>query len=155
MAMKRYSIFPKALEHHHQIVMCHIRTLIWVGSYPSTQKQPVYFTARADWAKYDGEVVNIEVIQNSRGETLRDALYFHIEQWHWQNTLLVDSLFLLVEIRKGWSDSDSDFPTREKTLKEVRQSTSQLHDLSLFQGLSLFQTFLWCCKSSPDQRRLL
>ena len=39
----------------------------------------------------DAEVVNIEVILNSRSETLCDAVYFYIEQCHRQNTLLGDS----------------------------------------------------------------
>ena len=45
MAMKEYSIFPKApgLEPHHQIV---------VGGefYPSAEMQSVYSTVPADWA---------------------------------------------------------------------------------------------------------
>ena len=52
--MKGCFAFPKAptsLEPHHQIVQCHIRTLIGgVGSYPSAEKQSVYSTVPADWA---------------------------------------------------------------------------------------------------------
>ena len=54
MAMKRYSIFPRApavLIPHHQIVSCHIQDTHWrVGSYPSTEMHSVYPTAPADWA---------------------------------------------------------------------------------------------------------
>ena len=52
MAKKGCSAFPKtpaSLEPHHQIVYCHIRTLIG-GSYPSVEVQSVYSTAPADWA---------------------------------------------------------------------------------------------------------
>ena len=52
MAMKGYSAFPKApalLEPHHQIVYCHIRTLVR-ASYPSAEVQSVYSTAPADLA---------------------------------------------------------------------------------------------------------
>ena len=55
MAMKGYSAFPKApalLEPYHQIIYCHIRTLVVGGvSYPSAEKQSVYSTAPADWAR--------------------------------------------------------------------------------------------------------
>ena len=55
MAMKGYSTFSKApplLEPHHQIVLCPIQDTRWggVGSYPSAEKQSVYFTAPANWA---------------------------------------------------------------------------------------------------------
>ena len=56
MTIKAYYAFPKVpalLAPHHQIVYCHIRTLIepeWGDYYPFAEKQPVYFTAPADWA---------------------------------------------------------------------------------------------------------
>ena len=80
----------------------------------------------------DAEVVNIKVIMNSRSKTLCDVVYFYIEQCHWQNTPLRDYLFLLVEIRKGWSDLDSEFPVREKTLHESGKSASQPHAMLVF-----------------------
>ncbi len=53
MAMKGYTVFPKALallEPHHQIVLCHnLDTRLW-GSYPSAGMQPMYSTTPADWA---------------------------------------------------------------------------------------------------------
>ena len=52
MVMKEYSAFPKApasLEPQHQIVYCHIRTLVG-GSFSSAEVQSVYFTAPANWA---------------------------------------------------------------------------------------------------------
>ncbi len=57
MAIKGYSAFSKApalLKPRHQIVQCHIRTLVrgW-GSYPSAKVQSVYSIALADWAIYD------------------------------------------------------------------------------------------------------
>ena len=52
------------------------------------------------WSGSDLEVINIEVIFNSRSDTLCDAVYFYIELCHWQNTPLRDSSFLLGEIRK-------------------------------------------------------
>ena len=48
--MKGYSEFPKALallEHHDQIVQCHIQDTRWGGPYPSAEKQFVYSTAPA------------------------------------------------------------------------------------------------------------
>ena len=65
MAMKGYSTFPKApaeLEPHHQIVLCHIRTLVgrW-GSYLSTEVQLVYSTAPADWANY-AQVLTFDIL---------------------------------------------------------------------------------------------
>ena len=51
MAIKGYSIFPKALallKPHHQIVWCHIQDTCW-GSL--TPLQSVYSTGTADWAK--------------------------------------------------------------------------------------------------------
>ena len=47
--MKGYSAFPKApalLKPHH-----HNRTLVGGGSYPSAEKQSVYSTAPANWAR--------------------------------------------------------------------------------------------------------
>ena len=41
LAIKGYYAFNKALalqEPHHQIVYCHIRTLVWGVSYPSAEK---------------------------------------------------------------------------------------------------------------------
>ena len=73
-----------------------------------------------------------EVILNSRSETLCDAVYFYIEQFHWWNTPLGDSLFLLVEIRKDWSDSGLEFPVQVKTLYEVGQSALQPHAMQVF-----------------------
>ena len=80
------------------------------------------------------KIVNIEVVLNSRCETLCDAayFYFYIEQCHWQKTPLGDSLFLLVEIRKGWSHSGPEFPVWEKTLYEVGQSPSQPYVMQVF-----------------------
>ena len=52
MAMKEYSAFPKApasLEPHHQIRVIS-RSLVGEGFYPSTKKQSVYSTARANRA---------------------------------------------------------------------------------------------------------
>ena len=53
MAIKGYSVFPKLpalLEPHHQILLCHIRTLVRKGSYPnpSAEKQSVYSTGSND-----------------------------------------------------------------------------------------------------------
>ena len=51
-AMKGYSAFPNVpalLEPHHQIVLCHIQHTH--GGYPSPEKQSVYSTAPADWAR--------------------------------------------------------------------------------------------------------
>ena len=56
MAIKGYSSFTKApalLEPHHQIVWCHIQDTHWGRSYPSAEKQSVYSTAPADWARED------------------------------------------------------------------------------------------------------
>ena len=54
MAIKEYSAFPKSLaslETYHQIVSSHYRTLIGGESYPFAEKQSVYSTAPADWAR--------------------------------------------------------------------------------------------------------
>ena len=54
MAMKRYSTFPKTpvlLEHHYQIVECHILKTLWVrGYYSFTEVQSTYPTALVDKA---------------------------------------------------------------------------------------------------------
>ena len=55
MAKKGYLTFPIApalKEPHHQIIQCYIQDarFEWV-SYPSAEKQSVYSTASADWAK--------------------------------------------------------------------------------------------------------
>ena len=45
MAMKGYSAFPKApalLQPHHQIVKCHIRTLVGGGSNSFAEMQSLY-----------------------------------------------------------------------------------------------------------------
>ena len=85
------------------------------------------------WLGSDTEVINIEVILNSRSQTLCDAAYFYIEPSQWQNTPLRDSHFLLVEIRKkSWSNSDLKFPIREITLYEARQSALQPYVMSVF-----------------------
>ena len=50
-AMKKYSAFPKApalLEPHHQIVLCHIRTLVGRVSYPSAEMKSVFSTTPAN-----------------------------------------------------------------------------------------------------------
>ena len=52
MAMKGYTTFSKAPglpEPYHQIVLCHIRTLVRGGSYSSAEVQSVYSTAPSDW----------------------------------------------------------------------------------------------------------
>ena len=54
MAMKEYSVFPKApalQQPHPQIVSCHIWDTPGSGSYPSAEMQLVYSTAPADWTK--------------------------------------------------------------------------------------------------------
>ena len=84
------------------------------------------------WSGSDAEVINIEVIFNSSSDTLCDAVYFYIEQSHWQNTSLGTSLFLLVEIRKGWSYLDSEFPIQEKTPYEVGQFALQSLAMQVF-----------------------
>ena len=48
------------------------------------------------------------------------------------NSVSRDSLFLLVENRKGWFDSYPEFPVREKTLYDVVQTTSQPHPMLVF-----------------------
>ena len=47
MTMKGYYIFPKTLglEPHHQIVYCHIKTLLEWGSYSSAEMHSVYSSA--------------------------------------------------------------------------------------------------------------
>ena len=56
MAMKEYFAFPIAtalLKPNHQIVWCHIRTLVvGLGGYPFVEKQLLYSAAPADWARY-------------------------------------------------------------------------------------------------------
>ena len=56
MAMKGYSAFPKTpalLEPHHQMVLVSYPGHSLGGdSYPSAEKQSVYSTAPADWAKF-------------------------------------------------------------------------------------------------------
>ena len=59
-------------------------------------------------------------------------LIIFILQCHWQNTSLGDCLFRLVEIKKCWSDSDSEFPVQEKILYEVGQSALQPHAMHVF-----------------------
>ena len=81
------------------------------------------------WSGSDAEVVNKEVFLNFMSEKLCDAVFF----------FMLNSIFLLVDIRKGWSDSDSEFPVQEKTL---------------YADLSLFQTSRRSPKPFPDQRRL-
>ena len=49
-AIKGCSAFPKAKYIH------------WVGSYPSAEKQLVYFTAPADWARCDQREKKLEEI---------------------------------------------------------------------------------------------
>ena len=54
MAMKGYSVFPKAsasMEPHQQIVQCHIHDSHGGVSYLSAETQSVYFIAPADWAQ--------------------------------------------------------------------------------------------------------
>ena len=41
---------PALLEPRHQIVLCHIRTLVEGGAYTSAEVQPVYSTVPADRA---------------------------------------------------------------------------------------------------------
>ena len=108
------------------------------------------------WVSLVAEVINIEIILNSRSKTLYDAIYFHIELCHWQNTTpLRDSLFLLVEIRKGWSDSDTDseFPVWEKT--EVGQSTSQHHIIQVFKYSKLPGGFISLLQIKEDCYKVL
>ena len=79
---------------------------------------------------------------------LYDAVNFYIEQCHWQNTPLMDSLFLLVEIRKGWSNSDSKFPIWEKTLYKVGQYRSFIipnFQAVLLSILQIKKTAIRCC----------
>ena len=103
-----------------------------MGNFPDKLLQLALGSSIIFWSGSDAEVVNIEVILNSRSETLFYAVYFYIEPCHWQNTPSGNSFFLLVEIRKGWSDLDSEFPVREKLLYEVGQSASQLHAMQVF-----------------------
>ena len=55
MASKSYFKFPKAsgFEPYHQIVQCHIRTLIfWWVSYPSVKIQSVCSSPPSDWVVF-------------------------------------------------------------------------------------------------------
>ena len=78
----------------------------------------------------DTEVVNVKITINSRSKTPYDIVHFYIKQCHWQNTPLRDSLFLLVEIRKRWSDSE--LLIREKTLYDIRPSFLQSKAMKIF-----------------------
>ena len=54
MAMNGYSAFPNSpalLERHHQMSSGYHEYTFVVGSYPSAEKQLVYSTALAEWAK--------------------------------------------------------------------------------------------------------
>ena len=84
------------------------------------------------WSGSDTEVVNVEITMNSRSKTHCNTVNFYIKQCHKQNTLFRDSLFLLIEIRKRSSDSDSERTIREKTLYEVRQSSAQSKAMEIF-----------------------
>ena len=53
--MKDYSAFPKTpvlQEPHYQIVECHKQDTRWGESNSPAEKQLVYSTAPADWAKF-------------------------------------------------------------------------------------------------------
>ena len=52
MAIKGYSAFPKGsalLDPHHQIVLCHNRTLVGGLLPPPAEMQSVYFAAPGNW----------------------------------------------------------------------------------------------------------
>ena len=103
------------------------------------------------WSGTDTEVVNIKIVINSRSKIPCNTASFYIKQFHGQNIPLRDSLFVLVEIRKRWSDSDSELPIWEKTLYEVREFSSQSKAMEIFHYSELPSGL----KLSPDQRRLL
>ena len=54
MVIKGYSAFPETptlLEPHHQIVFCHIRTLVGGVFHPFAEMQSMYSTAPSEWAE--------------------------------------------------------------------------------------------------------
>ena len=61
MTMKGYSAFPKTLvllEHHHQIVYCHILDARWRRSDPSADMKSVYSIAPVDWAGKNNDSID-------------------------------------------------------------------------------------------------
>ena len=84
------------------------------------------------WSGRDIEVSNVKITINSKCKTPCNTVNFYIKQCYWQNTPLRDSLFLFVEIRKCWSDLNSELPVREKTFYKVQQSSSQSKAMEIF-----------------------
>ena len=78
--------------------------------------QLTFCSSHIFWSGSETEGVNVKITINSRSKTPCNTVNSYIKQCHWQNIPLRDSFFLLIEIRKRWSDSDSELPIREKTL---------------------------------------
>ena len=98
------------------------------------------------WSGSDTEVVNVKITINSRSKTPCNNVNFYIiKQCHWQNTPLRDSLFLFVDITKRWSDLGSEQLVQEKTLHEVRQSSSQSKAMEIFHYSELLSGFKEDC----------
>ena len=71
------------------------------------------------------------------------------------NTPLRDSLFLLVEIRKGYSDLDSKFPVKDKTLSDVGQSASQPLAMQVFHYSELPGSLISLLQIKEDCNKVL
>ena len=111
--------------------------------------------SHVSWSGRDTEVVNIKLTINSRSKTPCNTVNFYIKQCYWQNIPLRDSFFLFVEIRKCWSDFDSELPVREKTFYEVRQSSLQSKAMEIFHYSKLSSGFISLLQIKEDCYQML